>query len=112
MTVLYCNVVISGATASKVSDQFILRELDRVTVKGIEAALPIFEPLNGASSEIADTYALALSKYRNRNFREAIAMWESLEDKPSKVMAARSRKFLTNPPPDDWAGEWPTPSIA
>ena len=107
-----CNVVISGATASKVSDQFILRELDRVTVKGIEAVLPIFEPLNGASSEIADTYALALSKYRNRNFREAISIWESLEDKPSKVMAARSRKFLTNPPSDDWAGEWPTPGFA
>lgn len=107
-----CNVVMSGATASKVRDQFIVRELDRVTVKGIGAAFPIFEPLNGASSEFSDTYALALFKYRNRNFREAISIWESLEDKPSKVMAARSRKFLSNPPPDDWAGEWPTPGVA
>jgi adenylate cyclase len=105
-----CTIVIGDATAAKLGDQFILREIDCVTVKGIEEALPIFEPINETFCEIADSYAVALGKYRNRDFEGAISVWQKLDDGPSKVMAARAKEFLANPPSINWTGEWPTPS--
>jgi len=105
-----CTIVIGDATAAKLGDQFILREIDRVTVKGIEEALLIFEPINDTFKITADTYALALAKYRKRDFGGAISIWQELDDGPSKVMAARAKEFLTNPPSLNWSGEWPTPS--
>ena len=76
----------------------LMREIARVTVKGIDEGLPIYEPMNKASTKITKTYALALAKYRDREFDEAISIWEGLDDGPSKVMAARAREHLTNSP--------------
>ncbi len=50
--------------------------------------------MNKASTKIAKTYALALAKYRDREFDESISIWEGLDDGPSKVMAARARELL------------------
>jgi adenylate cyclase len=102
-----CNVIISGATAAQLNNRVKLREIDSVTVKGIAETLPIFEPLDRISPDMASSYARALVKYRSRDFAAAISIWQELEDGPSQVMAKRAREYLENPPPDTWAGVWP-----
>ena len=67
-------------------------------VKGIGGGLPIYEPMNKVSTKIAKTYALALAKYPDREFDEAISIWEGLDDGSPKVMATRARELLTNSP--------------
>ena len=72
----------------------LMREIDRVMVKGIDEGLPIYEPMNKASTKIAKTYALALAKYRDREFDEAISIWERLLTDPTRSWLRAPESFL------------------
>ena len=84
------------------SDSTIFREIDRLLVEGKQEPELVFEVL-GRKGEIspsiqamAERFAEGLAAYRARNWRSAIAAFDSaleavLEDGPSQVFGARVR---------------------
>lgn len=124
-----CQVVIGPVTAELAKDEFLLRELDRITVKGGRAPIAVFEPIverAKATREQIDRvrqFADALAHYRAMRFVDAYTIWEALareeqdasgaqsgKDKPPQgppaKMAERAREFAAHPPPDPWDGVW------
>ncbi|MBT5109640.1 MAG: CHASE2 domain-containing protein [Rhodospirillaceae bacterium] len=105
-----CQIVVSGETAGRVGDRFIMRELDRVAVKGKAEPLRILEPLSNLDAteppESFVRYGEALAAYRDRKFTEAAAIWDEIGDGPSLVMASRARVFADSPPAEPWDGVW------
>lgn len=123
-----CHLVVGPRTAELAKDEFLMRELDWVQVKGRETPLSIFEPLverNKATSEQinrASRFAEALAHYRAMRFNEAFTIWSELAPEersssishdgkghllnPPAIMAERARAFLANPPLRQWDGVW------
>ena len=105
-----CQIVVSGETAGRVADRFIMRELDRVAVKGKAEPLRILEPLSNLDAteppESFVRYEEALAAYRDRKFTETVAIWDEIGDGPSLVMASRARVFADSPPAEPWDGVW------
>ncbi len=106
-----CMLVIGEQTAALLGDDFVLRELDRIAVKGRATPLSIFEPVSDtiAARNSVTEYSQALALYRNRGFEAAASLWEKLAesgDRPASVMAARARQLHGDAPPPDWDGVW------
>ena len=124
-----CQVVIGPRTAELVQDEFLLRELDWIKVKGGLAPIAVFEPIAEratATPEQADRarrFADALVQYRAMRFVDAFAIWDALArdehdasgalsgkdeppQDPAAKMAERAREFAAHPPPDPWDGVW------
>jgi adenylate cyclase len=109
-----CEIVVGDNTARLAQSEFLLRELDRVLVKGASDPMTVYQPvvaLNRASAadkDLVDSYANALEHYRAMRFSDAALIWDNLvrkyepEPSPSSIMAARARDFLTNPPSPSW----------
>ncbi|NKB55983.1 MAG: CHASE2 domain-containing protein [Alphaproteobacteria bacterium] len=101
-----CWIVLGESMADRVRGRYEMRELDMVAVKGKAEPLRIYEPLGGAEVALKQPYADALALYRAQNFDGAVAIWDGLDDGPSKIMAERARIFQDSPPPRDWDGVW------
>jgi len=122
-----CQVVIGPRTAELVRDEFLLRELDWIMVKGGQAPIAVFEPLveqaKATSEQVNRTrrFADALVQYRAMRFVDAYTVWEALAREehdassapsgkgappqgPPAKMAERAREFAAHPPPDPWDG--------
>ena len=99
------------------SDSIVFREIDRLVVEGKQEPELVFEVL-GRKGEIlpsikamADCFAEGLAAYGARNWRSAIAAFDSAleavpEDGPSRIFRERVRRLEVDPPPADWKGEW------
>jgi adenylate cyclase len=110
------DIMIGEQTAQMVGSDFVLRELDKVQVKGRRQALAIYElvatagaALPAEQKQMLQLYATALEAYRQRRWDEAeglfgqcLALWPT--DGPSKVMQDRCRELREAPPPPDWDG--------
>jgi adenylate cyclase len=103
------EVLVSGDTAARVADRFVLRELDRVRVKGKTEAVVLCELMaersDPAAEDHAARFAAALARYRGRDFAAAEAAFAALAaegDGPSRLYVERSRRHRAEPPPDDW----------
>jgi len=128
-TLFGCHVVIGPLTAELAKDEFLLRELDWILVKGAQAPFAVFEPLverAKATPEEVDRvrrFADALAHYRARRFVDAYTIWDALarEERdasgaqggkneppqgPPAKMAERAREFAAHPPPHPWDGVW------
>lgn len=106
-----CMLVVGEQTAALLDDGIMLRELDRIAVKGRETPLSVFEPIHGdaGADDKIDFYSQALALYRNRDFAAAAGIWQSLAqsgDRPASVMLARAQMLMADPPPPDWDGVW------
>ncbi len=123
-----CQIVVGQRTAELARDEFLMRELDTIQVKGREAPLTVFEPIIEHSKANHDQidgvrrYAEALAHYRASRFGEAHDMWETLAQEvvsvtlqdgkgeppvnPSATMAERAREFAAKPPAGPWDGVW------
>ncbi len=106
-----CEIVISDTTAAAVAGWFLMRELDRVAVKGRAQPVGIYEviapPMTASEAQhrLVEDYAAALTLYRSRRFDEAATAFDKLaDDGPAAVMAKRCREYLDQPPPEDWDG--------
>jgi len=109
-----CSIVVGEHTAQMASEDFLMRELDRVLLKGAARPMAIYQPLaelnraTAAQKEIVARYADALRHYRAQRFEEAIAIWDALTasyepaPSPSSVMSARCREFVAQPPGAPW----------
>lgn len=108
------HVIVSGPTAEKLGDAFLLRPIDRLVVKGKTKPVPIFE-LMGRRAE-ADPTQLALAAdfevahelYLNRDFLAAEAAFARLAptDPVSALYQERAARYRETPPPADWDGRY------
>ncbi len=103
------EVLVSGDTAARVDDAFVLRELDRVRVKGKTEAVVLCELMAPRPDEEAEAlaarFAAALARYRGRDFAGAEAELEALAaagDGPSRLYVERCRRYRAEPPPEGW----------
>jgi class 3 adenylate cyclase len=109
--------LVNAHTAEMASDAIVFREIDRLVVEGKQEPELVFEVL-GRKGEIspaieamAERFAEGLAAYRERNWRSAIAAFDSAleavpEDGPSRVFRGRAQRLEIDPPPPDWKGEW------
>jgi len=110
------SLLVGENTEAMVRDQFILREVDRVRVKGKERPVRIFElidhvgeSLPAEKQEALRYFATGLEAYRAQRWQGALDLFakaESLwpEDGPTQAMSERCQFYLDSPPGEDWDG--------
>ena len=107
------SIIISQATAAKLDSRFVLRELDRVRVKGKDSAVTIFELLGMKDNlkqnqlKMVDKFISGIEFYRQRNWDAADEkFYHALKlnpgDGPSGLYLARIKAFRKNPPSPEW----------
>jgi adenylate cyclase len=111
-----CSIIVGEHTARIASNDFLMREVDLVLVKGAARPMAIYQPLaelgkvTDRQREIVARYADALRHYRAKCFTEAIATWDELTaayepaPSPSSIMSARAKEFVAHTPPPHWDG--------
>ena len=109
------HIMISESTYTLVQNDFIVRELDHIKVKGKEKPVRVYELL-ARKGELSETGQKLLAPYnegmkqylvRNfdeayKNFKEALEVYP--EDGPSKLYMQRCDILRDFPPPSDWDG--------
>jgi adenylate cyclase len=109
------GITISEETYRLASDRVEVRELDLLRVKGKENPVRIYEllarkgGLDPIRQRARDLFVQGLGRYRNRQWQEAISLFEQVlaispEDGPSRTFIARCGLFRESPPPQDWDG--------
>jgi adenylate cyclase len=109
------GILVSEYTRKLIGDEFILRSLDRVRVKGINTPLRLYELLEereNASPELLDSvkaWEEALAFYENRKYSEAINLFRLLVKRETKDAVAElylywCEQFLNNPPGPNFDG--------
>lgn len=112
------NIIVSDTVYHDIKDQFVLRPLDFVTVRGRKESNYIYELVAEKVEDVpydinayCKVFIKGFSSYRNHQFDTAIAAFEEcLKIYPADTVAAifimRCEHFKLNPPPDDWYGVW------
>jgi adenylate cyclase len=109
------HIIISEFTASRLDDRFLLRELDRVQVKGQDRAVAIYELMSlkdmadGCQHEMIRHFKAGLAAFRNRWWNESVAHFERVlqkapEDGPAKLFLDRIEKLKKMPADPLWDG--------
>jgi adenylate cyclase len=111
------RILISQATAAALDDEFVLREIDRLTVIGQTVPQAVFEIMGkrGALTRqqefLRTQYSEGLAAYRacrwddaRNSFNAALEILPG--DGPSQTLLGRVDRFQTDPPPPDWNGSW------
>jgi adenylate cyclase len=108
------EILIGENTARLVKDEFVLRKIDVVQVKGRAQCVDVFELVSENGQEIPKEleealreYAAGYEAYCDQHWDEAIGLFEHAielwpEDGPSETMSERSRTYRENPPPEGW----------
>jgi len=107
------SIIVSEFTAQRLDRRFVLRELDRVRVKGKAELVGIFELVGfreGLSEETVDvieTFQAGLKLYREREWERAREIFDRVLDKrpgdgPSVLYMERISRLLKGPPDPDW----------
>lgn len=112
------HIIVSEAVYQIIKDQFTLRMIDCVTVKGKEEAINIYELICGNNQQAGydiDAYKIAFSKgfsaYKNMCWEEALIHFKDCksiykEDVVSTLFVARCEKYKLAPPSENWHGVW------
>ncbi len=108
------QIIVSGFTAEKLDDRFLLRELDRVKVKGKGEAVTLFELAgyrNAATPktlERIEMFEAGLAAYRGGEWDAAETRFKEVlrivEDPAARLFLQRIEAFRAAPPPDGWGG--------
>ncbi len=107
------EIIVGDSTEARVRDEFELRKLDVVRVKGKDKAITIYELL-GPKGGVAETslasrsaYEAALQHYLEGRFEEAQSLFRRNAtvnaDAASTVLADRCRELAADPP-TEWQG--------
>ncbi len=111
-----CDIILSEYTYNLCRDRILVRELDRIRVKGKNQAVSIYELigeadmlLNDTTQRFLDFHTAARQAYINRDFQKALNYFHEayyLKPNDPTVIAhiERSRNYLDNPPPESWDG--------
>ncbi|MEN9558055.1 MAG: hypothetical protein RL141_424 [Candidatus Parcubacteria bacterium] len=111
------DIVVSGNTAAEVGSEILLRRLDKAVVKGKKEPVMLYEAValtahaTPDKQRLVSDYEHALEKYFSRDFAAATGVCADIlsrhpEDGPTKLLLSRSARFIQEPPPEGWAGEW------
>lgn len=109
------TIMITEFTASLLSKDFILREIDFVKVKGKRFPVRVYEVMglrgqkeDEVFEEIAGKFEKAVLLFRKREWKKALEIFNQLHehygDHPSRVYIERCVEFAKNPPGEDWDG--------
>mgnify|MGYP000016317068 CR=1 FL=1 len=109
------SIIISQYTAQKVQKDFILRELDTITVQGKKKSLTIFELIGKKEEETSmlsqflQEYHFALQLYKAREWGKARNQFYAAQelqyaDAVCTIYIQRCEKFLIHPPSEYWDG--------
>jgi len=106
------SVLISQSTAEALDGGLIVRDVDRVKVKGKAQASGIFEIMGEGepSPELArflELYHQGLAQYRQRDWSEAAGVFQSAlavrpQDGPTSLYLKLARQYLETPPGPEW----------
>ncbi len=105
------TVLISDKTRKQLGDEFVLRCIDHVVLKGKTKAMPVYEVLgmkgyqpNAAERAFTDGF----DAYLRQDFDAATKIFAAHveHDPPSGVFAARCAALRDDPPAADWNGAW------
>lgn len=102
------HIIVSESTKLLAGEGFCFREIDLVAVKGKLQPVPIYELLVDDDSELLDLFCEALRMHRNREFADALCLFDGLstshQDTVAALYAERCREFIAEPPPLEWNG--------
>lgn len=108
------RTLVSEYTARRLSDEMVVRELDRITVKGKSEAVGLYELIGfrqdmpEGTQQLLEGYSEALRLYRRRDWDGAVAKLSDLldvfDDPPSRTLIARCQRYRAEPPADGWEG--------
>lgn len=113
---LYGTEILTGEnTRNDIGDEFHLREIDFVRVKGRNKPVRIFElldltqnPLPSKTHDLINGYRQGLSLYRDKNWEGALKIFHGIQahhdDGPAGVMVDRCQVHIKHPPASDWDG--------
>ncbi len=112
------DIIISENTYNYCPDKLIVRELDRIIVKGKKKPVSIYElvglasePISFQQEQVKELYEKAREYYINRQFARALTQFARVlevesHDKSAKLHMQRCQYFFAHPPSDDWDGVW------
>jgi adenylate cyclase len=112
------GVLIAESTKDELQSKTLLREIDRLRVKGKHEPVAIYEAMDHLTEEEfpnltrgVELYSEGIRLYRERAFKDAMDCFkETLSlhagDHPSQLYVQRCEHFLGTPPPPDWDGVW------
>jgi adenylate cyclase len=110
------NILISEMIKDNIQNEFFIRELDLVRVKGKNEPVKLYELISTASDipgnlkESTEIYQEAFKNYLNRDFSNAIILLnESIKargkkDKAAKMIIERCETYIKEPPSESWDG--------
>lgn len=110
------HIMISENTYEFVKDEFFLRELDCIIVKGRTKPVTVYELIAFNDEKLPtnvldgiEHFSRGLNSYKRRQFTEASehfmhAFKANKADGPSLVYYERCKFYIDNPPPEDWDG--------
>ncbi len=113
-----CDIILSEFTYQLCSDYILVRELDKVRVKGQQKAVSIYELISASSQsldleteEFLDFYTQGRKAYIEKKFSQAINYFKKAqkvrpEDQAVAMHIQRSLDYIITPPPDDWNGSY------
>jgi adenylate cyclase len=108
------QILASENTVAGLKDRFVMRELDRIRVKGRRQPVALYELLAEAPGDApllarVASYEKALTLYRAQDWNGAETVLSGLldvhpGDGPAAALKARIALLRANPPPADWDG--------
>ncbi len=108
------GILISDATQKQLHNTYILREVDRVRVKGKKTSVGILElrgigQPQGKEAELLQTFHAGLESYRQGLWKPAekyfsVCLQLYPDDGPVKLFLERIQKMAQKPTPPDWDG--------
>lgn len=111
-----CDIILSEYTYGLCREHIVVRELDRIRVKGKTKPISIYEligdrhhTLNDQTHEFLSLYEQGRSAYTEMNFQQAIRYFEKAQrlqqdDRAIAVHLERANAYLLSPPPSAWDG--------
>lgn len=106
------GAIVSEFTVDKLKENYCLRLLDKVVVKGKDKPVKIYELLKPEQRnfELSKAFHSSIKKYFDKDFKNAKTEFETVhakfDDKTSKIFIQRCEYFISNPPPDGWDGSY------
>ncbi|MEB3341654.1 GAF domain-containing protein [Okeania sp.] len=113
-----CDIILSEFTYKLCSDYILVRELDKVKVKGKQQAVSIYEligeisqPIDLETEQFLEVYIKARAAYKEKKFTQAIDYFETAQkirpkDQTVAIHIKRSLDYIKAPPPNDWDGSY------
>ncbi|MBD1868810.1 GAF domain-containing protein [Oculatella sp. FACHB-28] len=111
-----CDIILSEYTYGLCQEHIVVRELDRIRVKGKTKPISIYEligdrhhTLDDQTHEFLALYEQGRSAYTEMNFQQAIRCFEKAQrlqqdDRAIAVHLERANAYLISPPPTAWDG--------